>query len=151
MKRRSLGSGCAFLPLLAVVALALLPASRADAGGPWYVAIGGSDASDCLGPATPCATINAAIEKAGPGDTILVSTGTYLGTGSRVVLVNKDVMLSGGWDLAFTAPNGQSIVDGEASRRGIRVTTDVTAIIDRFDGFNKDPVHQTRLPIRKGG
>ena len=44
------------------------------AAGPWYVAPGGDDGNDCLSPATPCATINGAVSKASPGDTIYVAT-----------------------------------------------------------------------------
>ena len=45
-----------------------------QAAGPWYVAVTGSDMEgDCLSVLTPCATINGAIGKASPGDTIYVS------------------------------------------------------------------------------
>ena len=47
----------------------------------WYVAPGGNDGSDCLSPATPCATINGALQKPdqslAPGDTIRVAVGVY--------------------------------------------------------------------------
>jgi hypothetical protein len=102
----------------------------ARAAGPWYVAPGGSDASDCLSPATACATINAAITKAAAGETVNVATGTYtpiFGTG-EVVLINKSINLQGGWDAAFTSQTGMSTIDGQVIWRGITARTAPTAV-----------------------
>jgi len=114
-----------------MIALASQPARAA---GPWYVGSGGSDSNTCLSPATRCATINGALNKPGfmAGDTIRVATGTYINTGSEVVLLGKNATLSGGWDAGFTAQSGSSIVDGQGSRRGITVSDGVTAIIEHF-------------------
>ena len=89
------------------------------AAGPWYVGPGGSDGNTCLSPATRCATINGALNKPGfvAGDTILVATGTYTGTGDEVVLLNKNATLSGGWNSGFTAQSGASTLDGQGARR----------------------------------
>jgi hypothetical protein len=108
------------LAALVIITLATQPARAA---GPWYVAPGGDDGDDCLSPATPCATINGAIAKAIYGDTVLVATGTYTGTGNEVVLLNNNVTLSGGWDDTFTTQSGTSTIDGEDARRGIFVPT----------------------------
>ena len=94
----------------------------AHAAGPWYVAPGGDDGDDCLSPATPCETINGAIEKATAGDMVYVAEGTYTGMGDQVVLIDKDITLSGGWNLAFNSQDGMSTVDGEGARRCIKVT-----------------------------
>jgi uncharacterized repeat protein (TIGR01451 family) len=100
----------------------------------FYVAPGGSDSSDCLSPTTACATINGALSKLDPmlSTTILVATGTYTDTGTEVVLVNKSVTLSGGWDASFVIQSGTSAIDGEETRRGITVDSSVTAIVERF-------------------
>ncbi len=42
-------------------------------GGPWYADPAGNDANDCLSPATACATIQAAIDKADPGGIVMVA------------------------------------------------------------------------------
>ena len=64
--------------------------------GAWFVATTGNDSNNCTAPATPCLTINGAISKAASGDTIRVASGTYIGAGAEVVLINKGVALSGG-------------------------------------------------------
>ncbi|MBI5650337.1 MAG: DUF11 domain-containing protein [Chloroflexi bacterium] len=106
----------------------------ARAAGLWYVKNGGSDSNDCQTPATACASINAALNKPGfvAGDTIRVAVGTYTGTGSEVVLINKDATLSGGWDATFTTQSGMATIDGEGMRRGITVAGGFNAVIERF-------------------
>jgi hypothetical protein len=50
--------------------------SAAYAAGPWFVADTGNDiTNDCLSAATPCMTIQAAVNKASAGDTINVAAG----------------------------------------------------------------------------
>lgn len=120
---------------LAVLVIVTLTFQPAHAAGPWYVAPGGDDnLNDCLSDTTPCATINGALGKADPGDTIFVATGTYTGTGSEVVWIDmdKDITLSGGWDASFTTQNGTSTIDGQGSRGGIAGDWGVTAIVERF-------------------
>ncbi len=98
----------------------------------YYVATTGSDSNSCTAPALPCATINGAIGKAAAsGDTIKVAVGTYTGTGTEVVLINKSVTLSGGWDATFTTQSG-STIDGQNARRGMTVDSGVTATVERF-------------------
>ena len=133
--------------ILLTVAM-LLPSSQPTrAAGPWYVAPGGDDSNDCLSPATPCATINGAIGKASSGDTIFVAVGTYTGTGDAVVLLDRDAILSGGWDVTFTTQSSTSTIDGELSRRGIRVYGAETVVIERFIVQNGS----TNWPVGGGG
>ncbi len=102
--------------VVAFLVLASIP--RAQAASFWYVATTGNDANICTSPATPCATINGAIDKASSGDTIYVATGVYTGTGSNPILkmwVNP-VNLSGGWNSTFSQQVGFSILDGEKQR-----------------------------------
>ena len=93
------------------------------AAGPWYVSPDGSDASDCLSVAAACATINRVLGDVGfvAGDTVHVAVGTYTSTGDEVVLVDKSVVLSGGWNREFTAQTGRSTLDGNVARRGILI------------------------------
>ncbi len=127
--------------VLALVALILISSmsQAAPAAGPWYVAPGGSDSNTCTSPGAACASINGAISKAVYGDTIYVATGTYTGTGSEVVLLDKSVTLSGGWDGGFTTQNSTSTIDGEASRRGIYVSSGRVVTVEHFviqNGFD---------------
>ena len=116
----------------AALTLIVLISTHARAAGPWYVAPGGSDGNSCLSAGSPCATINGAIGKASSGDTIYVATGTYTNsTGSEVVLIDKDITLSGGWDATFTTQSGMSTIDGEGARRGITVNSGVVATVER--------------------
>ncbi len=117
---------------LLTLVMIILATQPIRAAGPWYVAPGGDDGNDCLSPGIACATINGASSKASPGDTIYVATGTYTGTGTQVVLLDKDVTLSGGWDSTFTSQSEVSTIDGEGSHGGITVNGGVTAIVERF-------------------
>ena len=116
-----------------ILLLNILLAQSVRAAGPWYVAPGGSDSNSCLSAGSPCATINGAIGKAASGDTIYVATGVYTNsTGSEVVLIDQDITLSGGWDVAFTTQTGMSTVDGEGARQGIAVNSGIIATIEGF-------------------
>jgi hypothetical protein len=87
-----------------------------------YVSPLGDDFYDCLTPATPCATINGAINKASPGETIYVATGIYTtNTGTEVVLIDRTITLSGGWDQGFTTQEGMATIDGDGVRRAVSV------------------------------
>ncbi|MBI5304357.1 MAG: DUF11 domain-containing protein [Chloroflexi bacterium] len=130
-----------FTIVLSAVLLALLVLVRSalpqpvHAAGVWYVKNGGSDSSDCQTPATACASINAALAKPGfvAGDTIRVAVGTYTGTGSEVVRINKDVTLSGGWDAAtFTTQSGMATIDGQGARLGVWVAWINNATLENF-------------------
>jgi len=80
----------------------------------WYVAPTGNDTNDCLSASTPCATINAAIAKASPGDVIYVAEGLYTGAGPEVVLITQGQTLSGGWDASFAGRTPPSTARGLA-------------------------------------
>jgi len=121
------------LMVLAGAGLLSLRPAPARAAGPWYVAPGGNDSNSCSSVGTPCATINGAIGKASSGDIVYVAIGTYTSsTGSEVVLIDKSVTLSGGWEAGFTTQGGMSTVDGERARRGMTVNSGVTVTVDRF-------------------
>jgi len=130
-----------------ILFLSLVPAQSASADshrspmqvGPvtWYVSTLGSDTNDCQSPASPCQSINAAITLAAEGDTIKVAVGIYTGTGTEVVLINKGLTLSGGWNESFSTRIGTSTIDGEGARRGVTVLNnnnfiDVKVILEYF-------------------
>ena len=103
------------------------------ATGPWYVKkTGGSDTNDCLSPATACETINGALEKSSSGDMIYVTAETYTSRGTEVVQITQSTTLSGGWNQGFSAQIGHSTIDGESSRRGVRIYFFGGSIIERF-------------------
>jgi len=99
----------------------------------WYVKkTGGSDTNDCLSPITACETINGALDKASPGNTIYITAETYTGIGTEVVKITKSSTLSGGWNLDFSDQIGFTTIDGRNSRRGIRIFFFGGSIIERF-------------------
>jgi hypothetical protein len=97
----------------------------------WFVTPTGSDGNSCSDAAHPCATVNGAISKAAVGDTVEVASGTYVGSGDQVVLVDKGLTLEGGWNSSFSSQAGVSIVDGQSLRRGVKIQG-ATARIERF-------------------
>jgi len=86
--------GTSWMPVSVASSQATFSAVSSPVAGPWYVAIGGNDSNSCSSPAAPCATINGAIGKASPGDTVYVAEGTYTSEESEVVLINKDVTMA---------------------------------------------------------
>ncbi len=124
--------------VIVTILLSNLPFATASAQGAiWYVATTGSDANSCLSADSPCGTINGAIGKAVADDIVRVAVGTYTGTGEEVVLIDKNITLSGGWNASFTEQSGTSTIDGERARRGITIpyshpTLDVTTTVERF-------------------
>lgn len=127
-----------FIALVFMVAINFI---RASAASMLYVSQGGNDGYDCLSPTTACATIPGALNKAASGDTVNVTGVTYTGTGDQVLLVNKDVQLSGGWDTSFTNRTGFTIINGENLRRTLWVSPEYTASFEYFvfqNGFQND-------------
>jgi uncharacterized repeat protein (TIGR01451 family) len=120
------------LGVVPLMALAFLTRPSV-AAGLWYVAPGGSDANDCQTAATTCGTINGALNKAAPGDSIELAIGTYTANlGNDVVYVTQSVTLLGGWNPGFTTQTGLSTVDGQGVRRGLFVGATATATVERF-------------------
>src|SRR5262245_52563478 len=121
----------AFVLARAVTALAL-SCGLADAAV-LYVAPGGNDGGTCTAPGTPCATIQAAVDKASDGDTVRVATGVYSApVAASVVTIGKGLTLAGGWNAAFTLQAGLSTIDGLGVSRGVAIDFDITASVSRF-------------------
>jgi Thrombospondin type 3 repeat len=95
--------------LAMTLALALTAPATASAADS-FVDDSGSDANGCLSPADPCATVGAAIAKAGTGDTVHVGGGSYSETvqlGDLKSLVRDD--------FASPSTSGEAILDGGAA------------------------------------
>ncbi|MFZ5902859.1 MAG: M4 family metallopeptidase [Chloroflexota bacterium] len=116
----------------------------AQAGVTRYVSPTGSDDggnNTCTNPATPCLTIQRAVNASSTidSDTIKVATGTYTFAGSGnptpnvVIITGKHITLSGGWDSGFGMQTGVSIIDGENTSQGIEGNASGKSItIERF-------------------
>jgi Leucine-rich repeat (LRR) protein len=57
----------------------------------WYASNSGLVGNDCATPATPCPTISAALDVAGPGEVVHVAAGTY----TEIVRIDEPVRLVG--------------------------------------------------------
>ncbi len=119
-----------------------------------FVSPTGNDLNDCLSKATPCATLQHAIDIASNGDVIRVATGIYSNPDNviNIVEIGKtnpanpgliSVTFSGGWNENFTVQDGYSIIDGanpinpSARKNGILVSHDPSnsppsVTVDRF-------------------
>lgn len=141
---------------LAAVVLFLSGAATGKAASPagptgWtlYVATSGNDSgNDCLDNASPCASLQHAVEQAFTGDEIRVAAGTYSGaqtithtdsyTYTQVVLIDKGLTLRGGYstiDWANSKPSVNSTtIDPAGFGRGITVigTLDDQVLIEGF-------------------
>ncbi len=101
--------------------------------GQWYVSPQGNDNKSCTSPSAPCATIMAALRKAGDGEIIYIAVGTYTRTeGTSVVLVEKSISLSGGWDASFSRQDGYTTIDAEWEGEGILAMTFGSISLDRL-------------------
>lgn len=76
--------------ILSVVALYHLQIIYAS-GETRYVSVAGTDSGDCTTEASPCETIQYAVNQSSSGDTVLVAAGTY----SEIVDITKDITLQG--------------------------------------------------------
>ncbi len=101
----------------------------------YYVDIAtGNNSNSCTTPAAPCRNIQEAVNKASAGNVIHVTSGTYYFStnGSpNVVIINKNLGLSGGWNTDFTVQEGASTIDGAMVNNGILVISG-NVTVDNF-------------------
>lgn len=120
------------LTILCLCALNLAHSSAID--GIWYVSANGDDTNDCLTPLTACAAISAPMDKPGfqAGDTILIEHALYgdATTNDTVVIINQDVVLSGGWDETFTEYTHNSLIRGS---RAISISAGVSVTMTHIN------------------
>ena len=108
MDARRLLIGLPVLMMLAFNSITTYPAT-------WYVSPDGNNADDCLGPSTPCRTIQAAIVKAINGDYITVAAGTYSSvTNGESLPINITESLD-----VFGAGADLTILDASASGQNV--------------------------------
>src|SRR2546427_6683970 len=115
-------------PFLGLVIIGVQPAAAATT---WYVTGStGSDTNDCMSAATACKTIQAAVNKASSGNTIMVATGLY----SESVNVDRGLLIDG--PNVGISPNGgsrvlEAVIDGGGGT-AIRISTTEPVTIDGF-------------------
>ena len=68
-----------------------------------HVATTGTDTPGCGSVATPCRTVQYAVDQAAANDEILVASGTYTDPAGTVIALDKTVTLQGGWNDNFSA------------------------------------------------
>ncbi len=119
--------------------------------GTRYIAPGGTDeTNDCTDSATPCATVQHAVDEAGAGDHILVAEGRYSGVQghmfpndyyspppgniiTQVVYINKSLTVRGGYNEDFDTwdPATQATtLDAEGAGRVILIAGDITVTLE---------------------
>lgn len=125
-------------PILASCVVTLLAlAAPAASGAVRRVAVGsGSDAGSCGSVASPCASIQRAVNLSQSGDEILVAAGVYTHQAAAdpcpasdtgvVCIFNKQLTIRGGfaggsWSSADPAAN-PTVIDGTGSHRGVLVS-----------------------------
>ncbi len=131
------------IPLAALAALvgalvlhALLtspvPAQAAPTGTIRYVAVYGSDDSDCTNGGDPCRTVQYALSRADPGDALWIAKGSYAGT----MVVNKSIALEGGYSsggwiwVRLSCDPSSTVLDGLGAGRVVNVSSGVAITIN---------------------
>jgi len=126
-----------FVATLSLAALSIGPLVGSAVAADLFVTPAGGGTT-CV-QAAPC-TLVTALATAVKDDTIYVGAGTYTGTGTEVVLLDKTVNLLGGWDGAASGPVHRDHVvytsglDGENARRVIKVVGAAAAPV--IDGLS---------------
>jgi len=105
--------------------------SAQSGSGTIRVTTTGTDAAGCGSAASPCRTIQYAVNIAASGDTIKIARGTYTGSGSAVASLQfisgagKNLTFMGGftppdWTTPSSDPT-QTILDGQNARHGFEI------------------------------
>ena len=115
------------MPAFKVISIALMVScalfGNGAAGDTYYVSICGDDAwsgaePNCVGPNGPKATIQAAINAASGGDTVMVLPGTYTGVGNRDIDFGGKAITVQGSDPNNPEVVAATIIDCQSSGRG---------------------------------
>lgn len=117
------------------------------AGSIHYVAPGGSNTTDCTNSASPCATIQYAVEQADADAEVHIATGvhtdvhlyprndlTTTGFVTQVVFISRNITLRGGFPASFSAPADPeatpTILDAQRKGRGLYIVGNISATIE---------------------
>jgi len=109
--------------------------------------VGDDSGNDCADSATPCATLQHAVDVAISGDKIRVATGTYTdvqarprrdlavtGLVTQVVYISKSLTIRGGYTTAFIAPPdpdaNPTTLDAQGQGRVLYITGDISPTIE---------------------
>jgi len=129
-----------------------------DAATTYYVDMAtGNDGNSCTSVAAPCQHIQETIDKAASGDTIYVADGTYTlsaaSSTANVVNINKDLILTGGWNTSFTIQNKRTILDGQNTNRVFRILSGTVTIekVEIVNGYGSGGINDSPTYQRGGG
>ncbi len=105
-------------------AIGRVPTPTPRVGTTWYVSTDGNDGNDCRNEATACRTIQSAVDRAAPGDRILVASGRYSASDQNAAARNAILVISKVIIIEPLHPEpgrGRPELFGEDSYPGIRV------------------------------
>lgn len=111
-----------------------------------YVATSGADTGDCTNPASPCRTLQYAVDRTGEGDEVRVAAGVYTdihirprqdvtttGYVNQVVYISKTISIQGGYTLTdWTNPDpvaNPTVLDAQNQGRVIYITGAISPTI----------------------
>jgi hypothetical protein len=107
--------------------------TASPAAGNTYVSTLGNDNNSCTTPAAPCATLQAAVDRAALGGTTFAAVGVYSAyVESLVVRLTKSITLSGGWNEDFTVQNGLSTINGSHTNQAVYTQGNIFVTITKF-------------------
>lgn len=126
--------------LLLLLLWSLSASASQAASGTWYVSPQGSDGNSCSTSTAPCRRIQAALDRAGAGDTVNVAKGTYTDSTGTVAHIVRDVTLRGGWNVSFAVRDpvaSPTVLDAQAGGPVIiiRGPGGVNTISPKIEGF----------------
>jgi hypothetical protein len=152
--------------VIALLAFTLLCAPELSAATFRVDGVAGADGPSCGSEASPCATIQQAVNLSASGGTILVSEGTYVdnescnGEAAVVCVFQKQLTILGGfasgnWSLPNPATN-TTVIDGQDTRRGVLVlrggpSPGLPATSLRLEGFTVQNGRAVGAPDGFGG
>ncbi|MBN1180349.1 MAG: right-handed parallel beta-helix repeat-containing protein [Anaerolineae bacterium] len=121
-----------------------------------YVSATGSDGglNPCIVAATPCRTVQRAVDVAAAGDEIRVAEGVFTDTAGSVAVITKTVTLLGGWDNGFAVCDPVAhltVLDAGGNGRVVEIYGPVSPTVEGFTITGGNANSETRGDGRGGG